>query len=132
MSEVCSFMTTTTQLKLLRRKTEKTEGYSKFFSVFWVAKTMTRWRLGNQKPKTSNGLTAKEISYLFTYKCSGAHHPRALVNALKIYVTLMGRWGMTELQKVRLSDLFVSNSNGQLFLNMLRIARVQIHRISSV
>ena len=77
-----------------------------------------RQDVGGQKPKTSNGLTAEEISYLFTSKCAGAHHPRALVNALIIYVMMMGRRGMTELQKMRYGDLFVTNSNGQLFLNM--------------
>ena len=73
---------------------------------------------GGQGPKTSNGLTAEEINFFFSSKCAGAHHPRALINALVIYVMWMGRRGMKELHKMKYGDLYITNSNGHIFVNL--------------
>ena len=69
-------------------------------------------------PKTSNGLTAEEINFFFSSKCAGANHPRALINALVIYVMWMGRRGMKELHKLKYRDLYITNSNGHIFVNL--------------
>ena len=69
-------------------------------------------------PKTSNGLTAEEISFLSSSKCAGALHPRALIDALVIYVMWMGRKGMKELHKLKYGDLYIANSNSHIFVNL--------------
>ena len=73
-----------------------------------------RAEVAGQGPKTSNGLTA----FLFLSKCAGSHHPRALINALVIYVMWMARRGTKDLHKLKYRDLYITNSNDHIFVNL--------------
>ncbi|KAL5248801.1 hypothetical protein ACHWQZ_G017853 [Mnemiopsis leidyi] len=73
---------------------------------------------GGQKPNAAHALTVEEISFLFDSKCAGPHHPRALTNAMLIFLMMMGRRGMSELHKLRYGDVQVVQSNGQVFVEI--------------
>ncbi len=54
---------------------------------------------GNQ-PNATDELINEEVMSLFDQRCAGSHNPRALQNAVAIYLMFMGIRGYTELYNV--------------------------------
>ena len=63
-------------------------------------------------PHARDELTTEELQLLFTEKCAGPHNPRALQNAIAIFLLLMGKRGRGELYATKLGDLAIITLDG--------------------
>ena len=73
---------------------------------------------GGRQPNAADPLTSEEISYFFTSRVAGPHHPKALANAIIMFTMMLGRRGYNETYSLKFGDLFVTTVNGHQFLEL--------------